>query len=170
MLSIVVDLLKRHQQWPWKKWCNSIYGHPSYWNTILTTNWTSIITKTWQANVQKKYAIDEMAASTWHVLWLQPYHSVFNLIKMIWSNLKHHAWYLNIDTSQPTEVADLIWNVCDQKITKDNWGNFTGRVMEEKNKFREMDHILDKTEPLVIHLSDSNNSDGSEDKPVWIID
>ena len=73
---------------------------------------------------------------------------------------------MNIDTSQPTEVVYLIWNVCDQKITKDNWGNFTGRVMEEKNKFREMDHILDKTEPLVIHLSDSNNSDGSEDKPV----
>lgn len=74
---------------------------------------------------------------------------------------------MNIDTSQPTKVVDLIRNVCDQKITKDNWGNFTGRAMEEKNKFREMDHILDnEIEPLVIHLPDSNNSDGSEDKLV----
>ena len=55
-------------------------------------------------------------------------------------------------------------NICDQKITKEHWENYVSHITKQEKKFREMDHIIDnKNEPLVIHLSDNNYSDGSEE-------
>ena len=51
------------------------------------------------------------------VLRLPLYHCILNPIKMVWSQLKHHAWRLNIYSSQPSKVVKLIPDVCDQKIS-----------------------------------------------------
>ena len=83
---------------------------------------------------------------------------------MVWNQLKHHTWHLNIYTSQPGKVIDLLRNVCDQKTTKGHWENYVGHVIKQEKKFWEVDHIIDnEIEPLVIQLSDNNDSDGSEE-------
>lgn len=89
---------------------------------------------------------------------------------MVWNQLKHHAWHLNIYTSQPAKVIDLLQNFCDKKITKGYWENYVSCIIEqgEGMEFREMDHIIDnETESLVIHLSDNNDSNGIEKELVW---
>ena len=57
-------------------------------------------------------------AAGYSVLLLLPYHCVFNPTEMAWNPVKHHTRHLNIYTSQPAKVIDLLSNVCDKKITK----------------------------------------------------
>ena len=46
----------------------------------------------------------------------------------------------------------------------------TAKTMMAEKAFREMNHILDnEIEPLVIHLSNSNDSDGNGNELVGII-
>ena len=96
------------------------------------------------------------------VLRLPPYHCIFNPIEMVWSQLKHHAWSLNIYSSQPSKVVNVICDVCDQKIIVGKRKNYVAHIMKEWKTFREMNHILDsKIEPLVFHLSDGGDTDDS---------
>ena len=119
-----------------------------------------------KANIPKKYVIDEIATTAGYpVLRLPPFHCVFNPIEMVWNQLKHHARHLNIHTGHPANVIDLLRNVCDQKITKGHWENYVSHTVKQEKEFREMDHIIDnEMEPLVIHLSDNNDSDRSEEE------
>ena len=83
-----------------------------------------LLEKIREANILKKYIIDSMATTAvYSVLRLPPYHCVFNPIEMVWNKLKHYARHLNIYTSQPAKIIDLLRNVCDQKITKEHWEN-----------------------------------------------
>ena len=121
-----------------------------------------------EANIPKKYVIDEMAITAgYFFLRLPPYHCVFNSVEMVWNQLNHHARHLNIYTSQPAKVIDILRNICDQKITKGCWENYVTRVIKQEKEFREMDHVIDNQhEPLLIQLSDNKDSDGSEEKLV----
>ena len=84
---------------------------------------------------------------------------------MVWNQLKYHARHLNIFTSQPGKVVELIRNVCDQKITQEHWENYVRHVIKQEKEFREMDFITDNDiEPLVIHVSNESDSDGSDDE------
>ena len=104
-------------------------------------------------------------ASGYSVLGLPPYHCVFNPIEMVWNQLKHHARHLNIFTSQPAKVVELLRNVCNQKIFKEHWENYVGHVIKQEKEFWEMDFIIDsEIEPLVIHLSNESEGDGSDDE------
>ena len=70
-----------------------------------------ILEKICEANISWKYVIGEMVtAVTYFVLHLPPYHCVFNPIAMIWNQLKDFL-HLNIYTSQPAKVIDLLENV-----------------------------------------------------------
>ena len=63
------------------------------------------------------------------------------------------------------EKLHLLGNVCDQKVIKGHWENYFSHVRKQEKEFQEIDHIIDKEiEPLVIHLSDNNDSDGSDEE------
>ena len=92
-----------------------------------------LLEKIREANIPNKYVIDEMViASDYSVLCLPPYHFVFTPIEIVWNQLKHHARHLNIYTSQPAKVIDLLRNVCNQKITKGHWKNYVSHVIKRK--------------------------------------
>ena len=81
--------------------------------------------------------------------------------------MKHHAWRLNIYSSQPSRVVNFILDACDQKITVGKWKNYVAHIMKEEKTFREMDRILDnEIEPMVFHLSDGGDTDDSDDELV----
>ena len=76
-----------------------------------------LLEKICEANIPKKYVIDDTAtAAGYSVDCLPPYHCVFNQIEMVWNQLKHHAWHLNLYTSEPKKVIDQDRNAYDQKI------------------------------------------------------
>lgn len=78
-----------------------------------------LLEKIGEAIIPKRYVIDEMATGAgYSALCLAPYHWVFNPNEMVWNPQEHHARDLNIYTSQPAKVMDLLRKDCDQKITK----------------------------------------------------
>ena len=133
-----------------------------------------LLEKIREANFSKKYVIDKIASQlvtlffVCHPIIVYLTLSLCISIEMVWNQLKHHVWHLNIYTSQPAKVIDLLRNVCDQQITKGHWENYVGHVTKQKKEFWEMDHIIDnKIGPLVIHLSDNNDSNRSEEELLW---
>ena len=78
--------------------------------------------KVCEANIAKKCVIDVMAtAAGYSVLRLSPYHCVFNPTEMVWSQMKHYARHLNICTSQPAKIIELLRNVY-ARISQKNTG------------------------------------------------
>ena len=122
-----------------------------------------LLQKIRQANIFKKFVIDIMAKEAgFSVLRLPPCHCVLNLIEMVWNQLKHHTRHLNVYTSQPTKVLNLIREVCHSEITSEHWSNYVKHVINEENKFKVMDHILDNdTEPLIVHVTAESDDDSS---------
>ena len=60
-------------------------------------------------DIEKQYVIDCMTEKTcYSVLRLSPYHCILNLIKLAWNQLKYHVVHLNVYTSKPSKVVDLI--------------------------------------------------------------
>ena len=58
-------------------------------------------------NIEKQYVIDSMAEKAgYYVLRLPLYHCILNPIEMAWS--KYHVRHLNVYTSNPSKVVDLI--------------------------------------------------------------
>ena len=81
---------------------------------------TVLLDKIREANIAKKCVIDVMAAAAgYSVLRLSPYHCIFNPFEMVWNQLKHLARHLNIYTSQPAKIIDLLRNVHGRLSQKD---------------------------------------------------
>ena len=73
---------------------------------------------------------------------------------MVWNQLKHHTCHLNVYTSQPAKVLNLIQEVCHSKITTEHWSNYIKHVINKEHKFKVMDHILvNDIEPLIMCIS-----------------
>ena len=59
--------------------------------------------------IEKQYVIDFMVEKGgYSVLRLPLYHCTLNPIEMAWSQLKYHVRHLNVYTSNPSKVMDLI--------------------------------------------------------------
>ena len=50
--------------------------------------------------------------------------------------------------------------MCHSEVTSEHWGNYVKHVINEENKFKVIDHILDNDiEPLIVHVyADSDDS------------
>ena len=60
-------------------------------------------------NIEKQYVIDSMAEKAdYSVLRLPLYHCILNPIEMEWNQLKYHVSHLNVYTSNPSKVVELI--------------------------------------------------------------
>ena len=60
-------------------------------------------------NIEKQHAIDSMAEKAgYSVLRLPLYHYILNPIEMAWNQLKYHVRNLNVYTSNPSKVVNLI--------------------------------------------------------------
>ena len=60
-------------------------------------------------NIEKQYVIDSMAEKGgYSVLRLPLYHCILSPIEMSWNQLKYHVRHLNVYTSNPSKVVDLI--------------------------------------------------------------
>lgn len=127
---------------------------------------STLLVKIREANIPKKYVNEQMTtAADYSAPHLSFYHCVFNQIEMVRNQLKQHARHLNIQTSQTGKAIHLLGSVCDQKVIKGHQENYFSHVRKQEKEFQEIDHIIDKEiEPLVIHLSDNNDSDGSDEE------
>ena len=84
---------------------------------------------------------------------------MLNAIVLAWSKLKRTVRSENVFTEQPDKVVHLIKKVCDE-ISSDEWSKSVRHLEKEEEKFRTRDHILDtEIEPLIIALSDDDDSD-----------
>ena len=55
------------------------------------------------------------------VLRLPPFHCILNPIELARNQLKHHVGYLNVNTSKPSNVVDLIQYICNENVSNENW-------------------------------------------------
>ena len=73
-------------------------------------------------NIVKQYVIDCMTEKARHsVLRLPPYHCILNPTELAWNQLKYHVGYLNVYTSKPSNVVDLIQYLCKENVSTQNW-------------------------------------------------
>ena len=73
-------------------------------------------------NIEKQYVIDCMTEKArYSVLRLPRYHCILNLIKLAWNQLKSHVGHLNVYTSKPLKVVDLIQYICKENVSTENW-------------------------------------------------
>ena len=72
-------------------------------------------------NIEKQYAINSMAEKTgYSILRLPPYHCILNPIELAWNQLKYYVRQLNVYTSKPSKVVDLIQEICKENISTEN--------------------------------------------------
>ena len=60
-------------------------------------------------DIEEQYATDCMTEKTCYSFRrLSLYHCILNLIELAWNQLKYHVVHLNVYTSKPSKVVDLI--------------------------------------------------------------
>ena len=73
-------------------------------------------------NIVKQYVIGCMTEKArYSVLRLPPYHCILNPTELAWNQLKYHVGHLNIYTSRPLNVVDLIQYLCKENVSTENW-------------------------------------------------
>ena len=73
-------------------------------------------------SIEKQYVIDCMTEKAcYSVLRLPPYRCILNLIELAWNQLKSHVGHLNVYTSKPSKVVDLIQYICKENVSTKNW-------------------------------------------------
>ena len=73
-------------------------------------------------NIEKQYVIDFMFEKAhYSVLRLPPYHCILNPIELAWNQLKYHVGHLNVYTSKPSNIVDLIQYICKENVSIENW-------------------------------------------------
>ncbi|KAJ8912682.1 hypothetical protein NQ315_011042 [Exocentrus adspersus] len=114
-------------------------------------------------NGDKKYVIDEMAASRQiTVLRLPPYHCELNPIELVWAQVKGGV-ARNNTSFKLSDVKILLENSL-ERVTADKWQRCIHHIHKEEEKMWELDNLIDvAVEPLVINLGDEDSSD-SEDE------
>jgi len=87
-----------------------------------------------------KYVIDELAnEQNKMVLRLPPFHGDLNPIEHVWSLLKDYVQMNNT----LNDVKQLIIKGV-KHIKVETWANFVWRVIEEEEKFKNIDFIIDE--------------------------
>ena len=73
-------------------------------------------------NIVKQYVIDCITEKArYSVLRLPLYHCILNPTELAWNQLKYHAGNLNVYTSRPLNVVDLIQYLCKENVSTKNW-------------------------------------------------
>ena len=73
-------------------------------------------------NIVKQYVIDCMTEKArYSILRLPPYHCILNPTELAWNQLKYHVGHLNVYTSRPLNVVDLIQYLCKENVSTENW-------------------------------------------------
>ena len=73
-------------------------------------------------NIVKQYIIDCMTEKArYSVLRLPLYHCILNPTELAWNQLKYHVGHLNVYTSRPLNVVDLIQYLCKENVSTENW-------------------------------------------------
>ena len=73
-------------------------------------------------NIVKQYVIGCMTErARYSVLRLPPYHCILNPTELAWNQLKYHVGHLNVYTSRPLNVVDLIQYLCKENVSTENW-------------------------------------------------
>ena len=73
-------------------------------------------------NIEKQYVIDCMTEKArYSVLRLPPHHCILNPIELAWNQLKYHVGHLNVYTSKPSNIVDLIQYICKENVSIENW-------------------------------------------------
>ena len=86
-----------------------------------------------EANVLKQYIVENIVkTSGCSVLWLPPSHCMLNPIETVWSHVKQHCQRQSTCNNEPSEVLELIREVCSTKITPKNWESFASHIIKEK--------------------------------------
>lgn len=90
-----------------------------------------------------KYVIDEYAKDNNKlVLRLPPYHCELNPIELAWASVKSYVRTHN-NTFKLNDVLELLKKGVEQ-VTPDMWTNFIGHVINEEEKFWNIDHLTDE--------------------------
>lgn len=118
-----------------------------------------------------KYVIDECAKDNNKlILRLPPYHCELNPLELAWASVKSYVRTHN-NTFKLKDVLELLKKGVEQ-VTPDMWMNFIEHVINEEEKFWNIDHITDEImdeEPeeerhiLTIGTGDSSFSDSDSD-------
>ena len=73
-------------------------------------------------DIEKQYVIDCMTEKAlYSVLRLPPYHCILNPMELARNQLKYHVGHLNVYTSKPSNVVDLIQYICQENVSTENW-------------------------------------------------
>ena len=73
-------------------------------------------------DIEKHYVIDCMTEKAlYSVLRLPPYHCILNPMELARNQLKYHVGHLNVCTSKPSNVVDLIQYICQENVSTENW-------------------------------------------------
>ena len=73
-------------------------------------------------DIEKQYVIDCMTEKAlYSVLRLPPYHCILNPMELARNQLKYHVGHLNVYTSKPSNVVDLIQYICQEDVSTENW-------------------------------------------------
>ena len=112
-------------------------------------------------NIPAQYKVDLIAQEFgFEVLRLPPYHCVLNPIEMVWNQFKSHARRMNVFTSEPAKVVQMIRDVFKEKILPSHCVNYDRHIRKEEETFKKMDGILDThIDPFIIQLTDSEEDD-----------
>lgn len=90
-----------------------------------------------------KYVIDEAARDNNKiVLRIPPYHRELNPMEFVWCTVKNYIG-MNNKKKKLTDMQKLLIKGIEQ-VTSDMWVNFINLVMEEEDKFWEIDFISDE--------------------------
>ena len=74
-------------------------------------------------DIEKQYVIDSMTEkASYSVLQLPAYHCILNPIELAWNQSKYHVCHLNLYTSKPSKLVDLIRFVCKENVSTEKKG------------------------------------------------
>ena len=105
------------------------------------------------ANIKKRYAVVELAASYGHeVLRLPPYHCILNPIEMIWSQVKSYVRKNNATPTLNASVCQLLRDAA-ARIGPAACASCVRHTMKKEDEFASHD----SEERFVIHLGEDED-------------
>lgn len=113
-----------------------------------------------------QYVLDEIARSqNKTLLRLPPYHCELNLIELAWPMLKSFV-KCNNTTFKINDIKQLFIDGINQ-ITPDHWNNFEKCIIDEENRFWDIDimvdDMIDNMDADTFTVGNSSSSSDSED-------
>lgn len=113
------------------------------------------------ANINKMYAVDEMARKAGHeVLRLPPYYCILNPIELVWARLKSNVRKSNITPQLSASVCEALRN-CTENIDAEYWRKCVEKTMKvERGYYAD---LWEEEDRLIIHVADDSDDDSDRD-------